>query len=138
MPQESTRILKEISQLINLVENSTIQKTDKLKIVKVLLAVKLKLIELLGKELKTEAKVMNLASVAKSDVAGNGGNSVKKSEKHDLILEFIKNNSGRVSAAKLLDLGIAGRSLRRYLKNLSATGKILVEKKGREHFYTLI
>ena len=138
MFQKSSQILKEINQLISSIEDSSIQKADKLKIIKVLLAVKLKLIELLGKEIRTEARVMHLASVAKSDMAGNGGNSGKISDKHELIVQFIKNNSGRVSAAQLLDIGIAGRSLRRYIKGLSASGKILVEKKGREHFYTLV
>lgn len=138
MSQKNTQILKEISQLISSVEDSKIQKTDKLKIIKVLLAVKLKLIELLESDLKMEAKVAYRVSVAKSDVAKNILDSAKISEKHELIIQFIKKNSGRVSAAKLLDLGIAGRTLRRYIKNLSASGKISVEKKGREHFYTVI
>ena len=164
MSQKNTQILNEISQLIASVESSEIQKNDKLKIVKVLLAIKLKLIWLLEEDLKKEAKMMYLASpvriiaraqkresrrdlgeatsngasVAKSDVTGNAGNSVKISDKHELIIQFIKQNSGRVSATKLLDLGIAGRSLRRYIKNLSASGKISVEKKGREHFYSII
>lgn len=124
MLQKSSQILKEINQLISSIEDSSIQKADKLKIIKVLLTVKLKLIELLGKELKT-------------DVAGNGESSAKISDKHELIIQFIKNNSGRVSAAKLLDLGIAGRSLRRYLENLKNESKIKIEKSGRNYFYSI-
>ena len=138
MLQKSSQILKEINQLISSIEDSSIQKADKLKIIKVLLAVKLKLIELLGKELKAEARVMHLASVAKNEMAGNGSDRAKVSDKHELIIQFIKQNNGRVSAVQLLDIGIAGRSLRRYIRNLSASGKILVEKKGREHFYSVI
>ena len=119
--------------MISSIESSGIQKTDKLKIVKVLLVIKLKLIELLAKELKIEAKVMHLVSVAK-----HTERSPKKSDKHELILQFIKNKSGKVSYPELSDLGIAGRSLRRYIKNLSVSGKISVEKKGREYFYTLV
>ena len=137
MVQKNHQILKEISQLVSSVESSEIQKNDKLKIVKVLLVIKLKLIEFLENDLKKEAKMMYQASVAKSDVAGDAGDGSKISNKHELIIQFIKQNSGRVSAAKLLDLGIAGRTLRRYIKNLSASGKISVEKKGREHFYSL-
>ena len=138
MSQKNTQILKEISQLISSVEYSSIQKTDKLKIIKVLLAIKLKLIWLLEKDLKKEAKMVYQASVAKSDMADNGRNNSKISDKHELILQFIKNKSGKVSYPELSDLGIAGRSLRRYIKNLSVSGKISVEKKGREYFYTLV
>ncbi len=150
MSQTSSRVLKEISQLISSVENSGLLKNDKLKIVKVLLTIKLNLIELLKDELKKEARVTHLASPERSregperafasygaSVAKNGGQDDKFLKKHDLIIQFIKQNSGRVSAAKLLDLGIAGRTLRRYIKELSASGKVLVEKKGRQHFYTL-
>ncbi len=132
MSQKNTQILKEISQLISLVENSSIQKADKLKIIKVLLAIKLKLIELLGKEIKTEAKVMHMASVAK-----HNERPPKESNKYELILQFIKNKSGKVSYPELSDLGIAGRSLRRYLKNLYDDNKIKIEKSGRQHFYSI-
>jgi len=151
MSQTSSRVLKEISQLIFSVENSGLRKNDKLKIVKVLLSIKLKLIELLKEDLKKEARVTHLASLERSregperasasygaSVAKTAGQDTELLKKHDLILQFIKEHSGRVSAVKLLDLGIAGRTLRRYIKNLSDSGKVLVEKKGREHFYTVI
>lgn len=167
MSRKSTQILKEISRLISLIEDSNIEKINKLKIIKVLLSVKLKLIELLGKEITAEAKIMYVAGPERNregpsrteqdaehvrgfvrgpqrtsvsygaGLARNGGESTRTAEKYELILQFIKQNSGRVSAAQLLGLGIAGRSLRRYVKNLCVSGKISVEKKGREHFYTL-
>ena len=62
MSQTSSRALKEISQLISSVENSGLLKNDKLKIVKVLLSIKLKLIELLKEDLRKEARVTHLAS----------------------------------------------------------------------------
>ena len=120
---KSTQILKEISQLILSVEDSSIQKIDKLKLIKVLFAIKLKLIEFLEKELKIEAKVIYRASVAR-----NTNNNIQMLNKYDLIMQFIKNNSGRVSAAELLSLGITGRSLRRYIKNLIDGRKIKIEK----------
>ena len=130
---KSTQILKEIGQLILSVENSNIQKTDKLKIIKVLFVIKLKLIELLEKELRMEAKLIYRASVAR-----NINESIKTSGKHDLIIQFIKNKSGRASATELLNLGIAGRSLRRYIKNLIDGRKIKIEKSGRNYFYSII
>jgi len=129
---KSTQILKEISQLILSVEDSSIQKIDKLKLIKVLFAIKLKLIEFLEKELKIEAKVIYRASVAR-----NTNNNIQMLNKYDLIMQFIKNNSGRVSAAELLSLGITGRSLRRYIKNLIDGRKIKIEKSGRNYFYLL-
>ena len=56
---KSIQILKEISQLISSVEDSSIQKTDKLKIIKVLFAIKLKLIELLEKELMVPVQIID-------------------------------------------------------------------------------
>lgn len=155
---KSSEIIKEISRFISLVENSNIQKSDKLKIVKVLLVIKLKLIELLKEELKKEVRVMYRASPhtkrgqtalggqldevnprygVGASVAKNNGQDAKLLKKHDLIIQFIKQHSGRVSATKLLELNIAGRTLRRYIKNLSDSGKVSIEKKGREHFYFL-
>ena len=128
----SIQILKEISQLIFLVENSSVQKTDKLKIIKVLFVIKLKLIELLEKELKMETGIIYRASVAR-----NINESIGISDKHDLIIQFIKSKSGSVSATELLSLGIAGRSLRRYIKNLIDGRKIKIEKSGRNYFYSL-
>lgn len=128
---KSIDILKEISQLISSVENSSIQKTDKLKIIKVLLTVKLKLIEFLKKELKIEAKAAHQISMASIN------ESVKISDKQDLIIQFIKGKNGPVSAAELLSLGIAGRSLRRYIKSLVENRKIKIQKFGRNYFYLL-
>ena len=131
MPFKSIDILKEINRLISLIGDSTIQETDKLKIMKVLLVVKLKLIELLGKEISSEAKVIHIASMASHE-------SKYLPDKQELILEFIKNKNGRVGLVDLLGLGIAGRSLRRYLKRLKDNKKIRIEKRGRENFYTVI
>ena len=128
----SIQILKEISQLIFLVENSSVQKTDKLKIIKVLFVIKLKLIELLEKELKMETGIIYRASVAR-----NINESIGISDKHDLIIQFIKSKSGSVSPTELLSLGIASRSLRRYIKNLIDGRKIKIEKSGRNYFYSL-
>ena len=86
----------------------------------------------LEKELKIEAKVIYRASVAR-----NTNNNIQMLNKYDLIMQFIKNNSGRVSAAELLSLGITGRSLRRYIKNLIDGRKIKIEKSGRNYFYLL-
>lgn len=159
MIQKPPKILRETNELISSVENSGIQKSDKLKIVKVLLVIKLKLIELLKEELKKEAGVMYRASPntkreqvafggqvgevsprygVGAGAAKNNGQDTKLLKKHALIIQFIKQHSGRVSATKLLELNIAGRTLRRYIKNLSDSGKVSVEKKGREHFYTVI
>lgn len=112
-----------IDRLISLIENSEINQTDKLKIIKVLLSVKLKLVELLKNEIRA--------------VIG-GDQSAENAAKQELILEFIKQNRGRVSRDSLLGLGIAGRSLRRYLKNLKDQNKIKIEKTGRNYFYLLI
>lgn len=129
---KSGQIIKEISQLISSVESSDIQKTDKLKLVKVILSIKLRLIEILGKKIVAEAKVMRVASLARKE-----RKTARPSKKHELILQFIKQNSGRVSATKLSEVGIAGRTLRRYISELSASGRVSVEKKGRRHFYSL-
>ena len=128
----SIQILKDVSQLILSVENSSIEKINKLKLIKVLFVIKLKLIELLEKELKMETRVIYRASVAR-----NINESTKVPGKHDLIIQFIKSKSGPVSPAELLSLGIAGRSLRRYIKNLIDGRKIKIEKSGRNYFYSL-
>ncbi|TSC90606.1 MAG: hypothetical protein G01um10142_353 [Parcubacteria group bacterium Gr01-1014_2] len=141
----SIQILKEISQLIFLVENSSIQKTDKLKLIKVLFVLKLKLIELLEKELKMEgSEGLKIKSQSDNRSFGVGVNmakssdeSIKLSNKQDLIIQFIKDKSRPVSPNELLSLGIAGRSLRRYIKSLIDGKKIKIEKSGRNHFYSL-
>lgn len=112
-----------IDRLIFLVENSKINQADKLKLIKVLLSVKLKLVELLKKEIRP---------------AIGAGQSTENAAKQELILQFIRQNSGRVSHGTLLNLGISGRSLRRYLKNLKDRNKIRIEKSGRNYFYLLI
>lgn len=131
MFQKNTEILKKISSLILLVENSRIEKISKFKIVKVLLAVKLKLFELLKKEIELEAKTNDAAEAANRGIGGD-------LKKHELILQFIKNNGGRVDTVKLLTLGIASRSLRRYIKNLRDENKIKIEKSGRNLFYLMV
>lgn len=110
-----------IDRLIFLVENSEIGQADKLKIIKVLLSVKLRLVELLP-PLKKQAEQTK----------------VQNKIKQEIILQFIKQHSGRASHDTLLNLGIAGRSLRRYLKNLKDQNKIKIEKAGRNYFYLLI
>lgn len=142
----SSQILKEITQLILSVENSSIQKIEKLKMIKVLFAIKLKLVELLEKELEIEAKMIYQAGLnAKriytplSQVSENNteNRAITNLNKQEIIIEFIKNNKGRVSVDELLSLGIAGRSLRRYLKNLIDGRKIKIERSGRNYFYLL-
>ena len=132
MVQESREILKKITQLVSLVESSDIQLIEKLKILKVLLTLKIKLIELLPLE-PARARVSKNRSL---DFVPRQRNDTL--EKHELLLKFIREKGGRASSAELAGLGLAARSLRRYLRNLASAGKISLEKKGRGHFYSLI
>ena len=104
-----------IDQLIFSIENSDINQVDKLKIIKVLLAIKIRLIEFSYKDMVRQAlhniKVANNAPAKQ----GNGRDHAKPSEKYNLIIQFIASKGGRVNAAELLSLGLAGRSLRRYI-----------------------
>lgn len=132
MSQEPKKILKRIGELISLIENSNVRTEDKLKILKVLLILKIKLIDL-------------LPLAARSDKNGKSGisNSPLRQrentlEKQALIVNFLKEKGGRAGSTEFINLGMAGRSLRRYLKNLRDTGKLSLDKKGREHFYNLI
>ena len=119
-----------IDRLISSIENSTdINQIDRLKIIKVLLAIKIKLIEFSGKEIKAANKVS-----AKSN---NGHDQPRSSKKHNLVLQFIKDKGGRVNAAELLSLGLAGRSLRRYIRDLCQDNKVKIEKSGRNYFYLI-
>lgn len=133
MIQGNKEILKKINQLITILENLNIQKTDRLKILKVLLAIKLRLIEFLIEVGKDRPKIDTNAFPKPARVERE-----QTQEKLEIVLSFIKNNGGKVSSGQLISLGIAGRSLRRYIKNLRDSGKILIDKKGREHFYTII
>lgn len=119
-----------IDQLISLIENLDINQIDRLKIVKVLLAIKIRLIEFSDKDIK----VINNISAKR----GNGRNHDKPLKKHNLIIQFIENKGGRVNAAELSSLGLAGRSLRRYIKDLCRENKIKIEKLGRNYFYLVI
>ena len=119
-----------INRLISSIENSDINQIDKLKIIKVLLAIKIKLIEFSDKDIKAASN-----SPIKR---GNGRDHGQPSKKHNLIIEFIKNKGGRVNAAELLEIGLAGRSLRRYIKNLCRENKVKIEKSGRNYFYLVI
>ena len=132
MTSKADDIFKEINRLILLVESSRIEKINRLKIIKVLLAVKLKLFELLEKEKEIETKINHPAKAS-----GNGG-IARNSKKHELILQFIKNNGGRVDSVQLSGLGIASRSLRRYIKNLRDENKIKIERSGRNLFYLMV
>jgi len=132
MTLRTNDIFREISRLIFLVESSGIDRMSKFKIVKVLLVVKLNLFELLKKEAEAEAGANRMVKAAE-----NGG-IARDSKKHELILQFIKNNGGRVGSADLLGLGIAGRSLRRYLRNLCDGNKIKIERSGRNFFYLVV
>mgnify|MGYP001609890669 FL=1 len=127
-----------IDQLIFSIENSDINQIDKLKIIKVLLAIKIRLIEFSYKDMVRQAlhniKVANNAPAKR----GNGRDHDRPSKKHNLIIEFIKNKGGRVNAAELLSLGLAGRSLRRYIKDLCQENKIKIEKSGRNYFYLVV
>lgn len=138
MASKSTEILKEINRLISLVSDSSIQEIDKLKIIKVLLAIKLRVMELLDKEITSEAKIFHVASTAGHSVNRRKRKDSGSSDKQGLILEFIRNKSSQVGLAELSELGIAGRSLRRYLKNLKDGKRVKIEKRGRENFYSVI
>lgn len=121
-----------IDQLISSIEKSGINQIDKLKIIKVLLAIKIRLIEFLDEDIvanKIPTKQGN------GHPAERGRNQARSSEKHNLVLRFIKNKGGRVNAAELSSLGLAGRSLRRYIKDLCRENKIKIEKSGRNYFY---
>lgn len=118
-----------IDRLISSIENSDINQIDKLKIVKVLLAIKIKLIEFLGKDIEVANNVPTKR--------GNGRDHDRPLKKHNLIIQFIKNKGGRVNAVELLELGLAGRSLRRYIKDLCQENKIKIEKLGRNYFYLI-
>ncbi len=128
MTQKTKEILRKINQLLYFVEISNIKAIDKLKILKVLLSIKLNLMELLSFEQKEERK---------GEPRPNRELRNHVTQKHHLILKFIEDKGGRVSAAELNNVGLAGRSLRRYIKDLRNSGKLIVEKKGREHFYLL-
>ena len=120
-----------IDRLISSIENSTdINQIDRLKIIKVLLAIKIKLIEFSNSGLK----LANNGPIKKT----NGRPRPGSSKKHNLILQFIKNKGGRVNAAELSSLGLAGRSLRRYIKDLYQDNKIKIEKLGRNYFYLTV
>lgn len=119
-----------IDRLISSIENSDINQIDRLKIVKVLLAIKIKLIEFSDKDIK--------AANNTPTKQGNGRDLDRPSKKHNLIIQFIKNKGGRVNTAELLSLGLAGRSLRRYIKNLCQENKIKIEKSGRNYFYLVV
>lgn len=118
-----------IDRLISSIENSDINQIDKLKIVKVLLAIKIKLIEFSDKDEMATIPVKR---------TGNGPDPARSSQKHNLIIQFIKNKGGRVNAAELLELSLAGRSLRRYIKDLCQENKIKIEKSGRNYFYLVV
>lgn len=127
-----------IDRLISSIENSNINQIDRLKIIKVLLAIKLKLIEFSDKDMVRQAHY-NIKAANKAPVKrGNGRDHARPSEKHDLIIQFIKNKGGRVNAPELSSLGLAGRSLRRYIKDLCQENKIKIEKSGRNYFYLVV
>ncbi|MEK7659551.1 MAG: hypothetical protein AAB338_02795 [Patescibacteria group bacterium] len=137
-----------IDRLISSIENSDINQIDKLKIIKVLLAIKIKLIEFSDKDMVRQAH-HNIKAVNKVPIKRGNGRPVERddssfergrdhtrpSEKHNLIIQFIKNKGGRVNAAELSSLGLAGRSLRRYIKDLCQENKMKIEKSGRNYFY---
>src|SRR3989344_4539033 len=104
MVQESREILKKITQLISLIENSNIQLTEKLKILKVLLTLKVKLIELLP----FEPARAGVSKARPLDFSPRQRNSTL--EKQESLLKFIREKGGRASSAELAGLGLAGRS----------------------------
>lgn len=118
-----------IDQLISSIENLDINQIDKLKIIKVLLVIKIKLIEFSDKDIK----VANINPAKLS----NGRDYTRSLEKHNLVLQFIKDKGGRVNVVELSSLGLAGRSLRRYIKDLCQNNKIKIEKSGRNYFYLI-
>ncbi len=132
MQRGKIKIITNIDNLIFSIENSDIDKIDKLKVVKVLVSIKLRLIEFLSKNGGWPRSSLN-SSVKKAN-----GQNHSSSEKQGLILEFIKGKGGPVDLLELSKLGIAGRSLRRYLRSLAANQKIRIKKSGRRKFYELL
>lgn len=126
LADKNNNIIKRIDSLIFSIENSNIQKIDRLKIIKVLISIKIRLIEFLRGEENIQVK------------EGNGRDYYNSSEKQEIIINFIKEKGGRVDLFELSKLGIAGRSLRRYLRSLSNNRKIKIQKDGRRHFYELL
>lgn len=115
-------IIRKIDQLIDLAAtNPKIEKMAKLMIIRLLLGLKLDFLRFMAERKK---KIVRLA-----------GKREKTEGKEKLILKFIEEKGGRAGLDDLATLGISGRSLRRYLKNLRKQGLILLEKQGREHFY---
>jgi len=119
-----------IDRLISSIENSDINQIDRLKIIKVLLVIKIKLIEFSN----SGFKLANNGPIKKT----NGRPRLDSSKKYNLVLQFIRNKGGRVNSADLLSLGLAGRSLRRYIKNLCRENKVKIEKSGRNYFYLVV
>mgnify|MGYP001568660968 FL=1 len=123
MADLSKEIIGKLNQLIDLAATDPkMEKTAKLRFIRLLLALKLDF----------------LGFLAKKEVVRPTGKREKTKEKERLILKFIEEKGGRAGMEDLAILGISGRSLRRYLKNLSKQGLITLEKRGREHFYLLL
>ena len=123
MADLSKEIIGKLNQLIDLAATDPkMEKTAKLRFIRLLLALKLDF----------------LGFLAKKEVIRPTGKREKTKEKERLILKFIEEKGGRAGMEDLAILGISGRSLRRYLKNLSKQGLIALEKRGREHFYLLL
>ena len=123
MADLSKEIIGKLNQLIDLAATDPkMEKTAKLRFIRLLLALKLDF----------------LGFLAKKEVIRPTGKREKTKEKERLILKFIEEKGGRAGMEDLAILGISGRSLRRYLKNLSKQGLITLEKRGREHFYLLL
>ena len=123
MADLSKEIIGKLNQLIDLAATDPkMEKTAKLRFIRLLLALKLDF----------------LGFLAKKEIVRPTGKREKTKEKERLILKFIEEKGGRAGMEDLAILGISGRSLRRYLKNLSKQGLITLEKRGREHFYLLL
>lgn len=125
MSDYSKEIIRKINELIDLASADP-------KTIKLLLELKLVFLRFLA-----ESKAAKLA-IQKRETDRRIGKMEKTEEKEGLILKFIEKKGGRVGMDDLVTLGISGRSLRRYLKDLRKRGLITIEKRGREHFYILV
>ena len=118
-------VIRKINELIDLVAvDPKTSRHFKLKTIRLLLELKLDFLGFLAETKKRRYRPF-----------GQAGKREKTEGKERSVLKFIGEKGGQVRMADFSALGISGRSLRRYLKDLRKQGLIEVEKRGREHFY---
>ena len=128
MAGQPENVIRKINELIDLAAVDSKTSSDfKLKTIKLLLELKLDFLRFLA-ETKKRSPLP----------ARPTGKREKTEGKEKMILKLIDGKGGRAGMDDFAALGISGRSLRRYLKDLRKQGLIEVEKQGREHFYKLV